>query len=161
MAKSRKFTVVAVSDGSSVGTFYTPYVSGYVESVQYIKDGTTPYTDGVDFTITADVTGEDIWVDTNINASEVVRPRAATCTTAGADAGTMAIHVQSANDIVTATAVSAVGDIWDEGQSPIIPKANTPESTAIKLTADRTVTATIATQAFTAGKFTVYLYYVA
>jgi hypothetical protein len=84
-----------------------------------------------------------------------------TCTTAGADAGTMAIHVQSANDIVTATAVSAVGDIWDEGQSPIIPKANTPESTAIKLTADRTVTATIATQAFTAGKFTVYLYYVA
>ena len=84
-----------------------------------------------------------------------------TCTTEGADAGTMAIHVQSANDIVTATAVSAVGDIWDEGQSPIIPKANTPESTAIKLTADRTVTATIATQAFTAGKFTVYLYYVA
>ncbi len=84
-----------------------------------------------------------------------------TATTAGADGGTMAIHVQTANDIVSAIAVSAVGDVWDEGQSPIIPKANTPESTAIKLTADRTVTATIAGQAFTAGKFTVYLYYVA
>lgn len=83
MAKSRKFTVTATSNGSSVGTHYTPYLSGYIESVQYVKDGTTPYTDGVDFTITADVTGEDIWVDTNINASEVVRPRAATCTTAG------------------------------------------------------------------------------
>lgn len=80
MAKTRKFTVTAVSDGSSVGTFYTPYVSGYIESVQYVK---TDYTDGVDFTITTDVTGEDIWVDTNINASEIVRPRAATCTTAG------------------------------------------------------------------------------
>ncbi len=83
MSKSRKFTVVATSDGSSVGTHYTPYLTGYIESVQYVKDGTTPYTDGVDFTITADVTGEDIWVDTNINASEVVRPCAATCTTSG------------------------------------------------------------------------------
>lgn len=83
MAKTRKFTVVATSDGSSVGTHYTPYVSGYIESVQYVKDGTTPYTDGVDFTITADVTGENIWTDTNINASEVVRPRAATHSTAG------------------------------------------------------------------------------
>ena len=82
-----------------------------------------------------------------------------TCTTAAADAGTMAIHVQSANDIVTATAVSAGGNIWDEGLHAILPKANTPESTGIKLTAAREVTATIATQAFTAGKFTVFLYY--
>lgn len=83
MARSRKFTVVATSDGSQVGTHYTPYFSGYIESVEYIKDGTTPYTDGVDFTITLDATGENIWTDTNINASEVVRPRAATHTTAG------------------------------------------------------------------------------
>lgn len=83
MAKTRKYTVVATSDGSQVGTHYTPWVSGYIESVQYVKDGTTPYTDGVDFTITLDVTGEDVWVDTNINASEIVRPRAATHTTAG------------------------------------------------------------------------------
>lgn len=82
-----------------------------------------------------------------------------TCTTAAADAGTMAIHVQSANDIVTATAVSAGGNIWDEGLHAIVPKANTPESTGIKLTAAREITATIATQAFTAGKFTVFLYY--
>lgn len=80
MAKSRKFTVVAVSDADQVGTFYTPYVSGYIESVQYVK---TDYTDGVDFTITVDATGENVWTDTNINASEVVRPRAATHTTAG------------------------------------------------------------------------------
>lgn len=83
MAKSRKFTVVAVSDADQVGTFYTPYVSGYIESVQYVKAGSGGYTDGVDFTITAEATGENIWTDTNINASEVVRPRAATHTTAG------------------------------------------------------------------------------
>lgn len=88
----RKFTVTATSDGSQVGTFYTPYLSGYIESVQYVKHGVTPYTDGVDFTITAEATGENIWTDTNINASEIVRPRAPTHTQAGvaalyADAG--------------------------------------------------------------------------
>lgn len=95
MSKTRKFSVVAVSDGSQAGTFYTPYVSGYVESVEYVKDGTTPYTDGVDFTITAEATGENIWTDTNINASEIVRPRAATHTTAGVAAlyaGTGAVN---------------------------------------------------------------------
>jgi predicted homoserine dehydrogenase-like protein len=83
-----------------------------------------------------------------------------TCTTAAADAGTMAVSIQSANDIVTATAVSAGGDIWDAGKRAIIPKNNTPESTGIKCTAAREITATIATQAFTAGKFVVFLNYV-
>lgn len=83
MSKTRKFTVVATSDGDQVGTHYTPYVSGYIESVQYVKAGSGSYTDGVDFTITVDATGESVWVDTNINASEVVRPRAATHGTDG------------------------------------------------------------------------------
>lgn len=82
-----------------------------------------------------------------------------TCTSAGADAGTMALHVQSANDIVSAIAISNGGNPWDEGLHAIVPKANTPESTGIKLTAARAITATIAGQAFTAGKFVVYLYY--
>jgi hypothetical protein len=82
-----------------------------------------------------------------------------TCTTAGADAGTMALHVQSANDIVSAVAVSDGANPWDAGLHAIVPKANTPESTGIKLTAARAVTATIAGQAFTAGKFTLFLYY--
>jgi hypothetical protein len=83
-----------------------------------------------------------------------------TCATAGADAGTMAIHVQGANDIVAAVAVNDAGKPWDAGLHAIVPKANTPESTGIKLTAPREITATIAGQAFTAGKFVVFLYYV-
>lgn len=83
MARSRKHIVVADSNASQVGTHYSPYLSGYVESIQYVKDGTTPYTDGVDFTITAEATGENIWTDTDVNASEIVRPRAATHSTAG------------------------------------------------------------------------------
>lgn len=80
MARSRIFTVPVVSDGSGVATAYSPWLSGFIESIQYLK---TDYADGVDFTVTADVTGEAIWTDTNVNAATVVRPRAATHTTAG------------------------------------------------------------------------------
>lgn len=79
----RKFTVTATSDDSSVGTHYTPYFSGYIESVQYVKADSGGYAFGVDFTITADETGENIWTDTNVNASEIVRPRAPTHSQAG------------------------------------------------------------------------------
>ncbi len=83
-----------------------------------------------------------------------------TCTTAGANAGTMAISVEGANDIVSAIAVSDVSNPWNAGKHAIIPKNNTPESTGIKLTVARQITATIAAQAFTAGKFNVFLDYV-
>ena len=81
-----------------------------------------------------------------------------TCTTASTDSGTMAISVEGANDIVTATAVSAGGNIWDAGIHDIIPDST--GSTAVKTTSAKNVTATIASHAFTAGKFNVWLEYV-
>lgn len=76
-----------------------------------------------------------------------------------AASGTLAIHAQSANDIQTATIVSSA-PFSTTGRKAIVPKANTPESTSIKLTADREITCTVATGALTAGKLTGYLYYV-
>lgn len=75
----RKFSVT-VTTGTATGTGYSPYFSGHLESIQYVKGD---YPDGVDFTITADVTGETLWAESNVNASTVRRPRAATHTTAG------------------------------------------------------------------------------
>ena len=96
MSKTRKFTVVPVT-GTATATEYSPYLSGYIESIQYVKPGSGGYSDGVDFTITADVTGEAILSLTDQNSSVVVRPRAATCGTDGVAA-----------EYVDATAVSAV-----------------------------------------------------
>jgi len=79
-----KVTVTTASDGTA--TAYTPRLSGKIHSVHYVKDGTTGYTDGVDFTITAEATGESIWTESNVNASAVRYPRAATHSTAGAAA---------------------------------------------------------------------------
>ena len=74
---------------------------------------------------------------------------------------TLAISVQGANDIITAADVDATGSAFATiGRKAIVPKANTPESTSIKLTAAREITCTVAVEALTAGKLTGYLYYV-
>ena len=81
-----------------------------------------------------------------------------TLTTAGADAGTIALHANAADDIVTAIAVSDGTNPWDEGLRAI--KQLGTSTTVTKLTAARAITATIAGQAVTAGKFVVFLRYV-
>lgn len=79
----RKFsvTVTTIADGSA--TAYSPYLSGYLHQIQYVKDGTTPYTDGVDFTITAEATGQTLWTEANVNAAATKAPRQPTHSTAG------------------------------------------------------------------------------
>jgi hypothetical protein len=80
-----------------------------------------------------------------------------TCTTAGSDAGTMALKIKDANDLVSAIAVSDAGNPWDAGMHECVPDGTAAKF--IKTTAESEITATIAGQAFTAGKFVVYLEY--
>lgn len=71
---------------------------------------------------------------------------------------TIAIKANAANDISTAAAVS--GAPWSTaGLKAITPKANTPESTGIALTAAREITATVAVEALLGGKVIIFLYY--
>ncbi len=72
---------------------------------------------------------------------------------------TIAISVEAANDILTATAVSnaILGTI---GRKAIVPKNNTPESTSVKATAAREITVTIGVEAILGGKLTGFLEYV-
>lgn len=70
--------VTTAADGSA--TVYSPYLSGYVHEIHYIK---TDFTDGVDFTITAEATGETIWTESNVNLAAVKAPRQATHSNAG------------------------------------------------------------------------------
>jgi hypothetical protein len=80
-------------------------------------------------------------------------------TSENANNGTVAIHVEGANDIQTATAVSGEPYVAI-GRKAIVPKANTPESTAVKTSVAREITATVDVSALTAGKLTGFLYYV-
>jgi hypothetical protein len=81
-----------------------------------------------------------------------------TFTSAGADAGTIAISVEGANDIVTAVAIADGGNPWDAGLHMIIPVVSV--ATMVKTTVAREITATVAVQALTAGKLHGFLRYV-
>lgn len=99
-----------------------------------------------------------------------------TFTSAGADAGTIALHVQAADDIVAAVAISAAGDVWDAGahgskigfpnfgadaaHDSALEVAALFAASFLKLTAEREITATVASQALTAGKANIFVEYV-
>lgn len=98
-------TVTTAADGSA--TAYTEYaVTGAVLSIQYVKPVSGSFDNGVDFTITAEATGQGLWTDTNVNASETVCPRQPTHDAAGAAllfaAGGAAVndHIYLANERV-------------------------------------------------------------
>jgi hypothetical protein len=80
-------------------------------------------------------------------------------TSADTNTGQIAIHVQAANDIISAAAVSGA-PYSTIGRKAIVPKANTPESTSVKTTAAREITCTVSVAALLTGKLTGYLYYV-
>ncbi|RLP22261.1 hypothetical protein [Mesorhizobium sp. YM1C-6-2] len=82
----RRYEVTAVTDGDGAAEEQTPVVRGDLESIQYVKAGSGNYADGVDVLVTDAVTGETLWTGTNVNASAIVRPRAALHDTAGAAA---------------------------------------------------------------------------
>lgn len=84
-----KITKVLTTDGSQACTDYLGPFTGKLDSLVYTK---IDFTDGVDFTITKESTGETIWTDTNINATEVVRPRVITQHTDGAANTTLVIR---------------------------------------------------------------------
>jgi len=85
--------VVTAADGTA--TVYSPYVSGKLCAIHYIK---TDFATGVDFTITAEATGQTLWAQNDVDVSTVVMPRTATHTTAGVAA-------------LYAAAGTAVGDL--------------------------------------------------
>lgn len=76
-----KVSVTTAADGSA--TAFTPRVAGKVHSIIFVN---TNFASTVDFTITAEATGETIWTESNIAGSTVRYPRAATHSTAGAAA---------------------------------------------------------------------------
>jgi hypothetical protein len=78
-------TVTATTDGSGDATAYSKSFTGFISQIAYIKPGAASYSDGVDFTITSEATGEQIWVEENVNASKTVHPITPQSTVAGVE----------------------------------------------------------------------------
>jgi hypothetical protein len=95
----RRFALTVTTAADGTATAYTPYVSGKIAAIHYVKPGSGNYTDGVDFTITAETTGETIWTESNVNASKACYPRAPTFSNAGV-AALYAAGGAAVNDLI-------------------------------------------------------------
>ena len=77
-----KVTVTTAADGTA--TAYTPRLAGKIHQIEYVKDGgANPFASGVDFTITGEATGVNLWTQSDVNASAVIAPRLPTHSQAG------------------------------------------------------------------------------
>ena len=70
--------LVTLADGSCIA--YSPVISGLISQIRYVK---SDFADGVDFNVTAEATGESVWVEENVNASATRAPRQPTHNTTG------------------------------------------------------------------------------
>lgn len=80
MSYAQRHTIYVTTAADGTATAYSPVVTGNISQIVYVK---TDFATGVDFTITAESTGETIWTQLNVDASAVVAPRQATHSTAG------------------------------------------------------------------------------
>lgn len=76
----RRKEITVTTDSGSAATVFSPRLSGKIHAIHYVK---VDFTDGVDFTITSEETGETLWAESNVNASKSCYPRAPTHSQAG------------------------------------------------------------------------------
>lgn len=96
-AQRHRIDVTTAADGSATA-YSPPGLMGRIHAIVYSK---IDFADGVDFTITLEATGESLWTDTNINASETVYPvQKANLGGTGAASTILEVPVVAANDRV-------------------------------------------------------------
>lgn len=83
--KRLKVTLTTAADGTVTG--YSARFSGKIHQIEYVKDtasaGANAYANGVDFAVTGEATGINVWTQADVNASAVVAPRMPTHNQAG------------------------------------------------------------------------------
>ncbi len=78
----KQITKVVTTNDSGAADVYTEVVSGRLSAIHYVKDD---FSNGVDFTITAESTAQNLWTEENVNASTMRAPRQPTHSQAGAE----------------------------------------------------------------------------
>ena len=96
-AERHRISVTTAADGSATA-YSPPGITGRIHAIVYTKN---TFADGVDFTITLEATGESLWTDTNVNASETVYPvQKANLGGTGAASTILEVPIIAANDRV-------------------------------------------------------------
>lgn len=80
MSYIKRHSVTVTTNSSGDATSYTNILTGRLINIIYTKDD---YAAGVDFAITGETTGLNIWTESDVNATKTVSPRQPTHTQAG------------------------------------------------------------------------------
>ena len=86
MSYIKRKSVTVTTDASGDGTGYIEGVNGLINSIEYSK---VDFANGVDFTVTNNRSGEQIWAESDVNASAIRRPRGGPCTKGSGPPGTV------------------------------------------------------------------------
>lgn len=98
MSYVQRHEIAVTVDASGDAEEYSPVITGRIAAVIYTKDD---FADGVDFTITLEATGQSLWTDSDVNASEAVYPVvAANLGGTGAASTLTEVPIFAANDRV-------------------------------------------------------------
>lgn len=80
MAYARRHTLILTTAAGGAVIGFTPVINGPIFAVIYVKDD---FADTVDFAITGEETGQNIWTEANVTAAKTVAPRQPTHSQAG------------------------------------------------------------------------------
>lgn len=150
-ATAHIFTDTPANGGTYVGS--VPALPGEVPSseelLQRLGVQWTPF--DYDFAVAAGALGTYLLSRKIPRGAKVIGGlyKVETTATSATDAGTMSLGIEAAADLMAATAIS-VGTTWDAATPVLLPNG---AKDGVLLTADRQVTAVIAAEAWTAGKF--------
>jgi hypothetical protein len=82
--QQENLVVTTAADGTATATTSSDFW-GFLQAINYVVDGSVPYTNSVVILVTGAVSGVVLWsVTLNPNASALLYPRTATHSTAGA-----------------------------------------------------------------------------
>ena len=71
MSYAQRHTVSLTTTTGGAATEYTPPVTGRVLYVRYNK---TDFANGVDFAVTTELTGQNVWTESDVNSAKTVYP---------------------------------------------------------------------------------------
>lgn len=99
---AQRFTVAVDVDASGDAVAYSPAgINGRIHMIRYVKDD---YANGVDFAITLEATGESLWTDADVNASQTVYPlQPGNLGATGAASALTEVPIVAANDRIKFT----------------------------------------------------------
>ncbi|MES0444976.1 MAG: hypothetical protein ABUJ92_00385 [Desulfobacterales bacterium] len=100
MSYAERHTVAITTSTGGLATGHTPVVTGRISAIIYTRPTGTPFASTADVTVTTEDSGQSIWAELNVNASETNYPLVAGNLQSGAASTLTEVPLYAANERV-------------------------------------------------------------